>query len=70
MAWRVVVNGEGAWVDHAVVPIDPPSGWVEAWDGAIPGYTQRQFDTEDQANSTARRFRAMGFSASTEHVTE
>lgn len=70
MAWKVVVNQEGAWVDHAVIPIDPPSGWVEAWDDAILGYKRRRYETESEANSAARRFRAMGFSAATELASE
>lgn len=70
MTWRVVVNREGAWVDHAVVPIDPPTGWVEAWDDAIPGYQRRTYESEHDANCLARRFRAYGFSAATEKVTD
>jgi hypothetical protein len=70
MSWRVVINRDGPWVDHAVVPLDPPAGWVEAWDDAIPGYKQQTYETETQANALARRFRAFGFSAATEAVKE
>ena len=71
MTWMVVINADGeSWPDGALVPIDPPSGWVEAWDGAIPTYQARRYDTEEEANMMARRFRVFGFSAATERSPE
>jgi hypothetical protein len=67
--WKVMVGAtESAWSDPAVVPIDPPSGWTEAWTGIVPGYEQERFVAEDEANSAARWLRSCGYSAATEAV--
>ena len=66
-SWMVMVGAtESAWADPAVVPIDPPSGWTEAWTGIVPGYVQERFTSEDEANAAARWLRSCGFSAATE----
>jgi len=70
MAWRIVINSEGAWVDHGVIPMDPAAGWTEAWDGAVPGYQKQHYGTESEANVIARRFRAYGFSAATDEISD
>jgi hypothetical protein len=69
MGWRVMVGAdEGPWVDPAEVPIDPPSGWVEAADDIVPGYRRERFATEAEANAAARWLRSCGFSAATEEI--
>lgn len=68
MAWRVVINHDGPWVVPAVVPVDPPGGWIEAPDGSMPGYAQQRYMSEVDANRVALLFRARGFSAATERV--
>jgi hypothetical protein len=70
VSWRIVINSEGAWVDYGVIPMDPPTGWTEAWEGVVPGYQRQRYETEVEANEIARRFRALGFSAATELVSD
>ena len=66
--WRVVVGEEmDRWADRFALLLDPASeSWIEAPDDIIPGFRQKAFPTEAEANAAARRIRAYGYVSATE----
>jgi hypothetical protein len=67
--WKVLVAGrEEAWLDTGYVSLDAAddSDWKEAWDGIVPGYQCRIFESEKEANALALRLRGVGYITATE----
>ncbi|HKT72068.1 MAG TPA: hypothetical protein VJQ47_04210 [Steroidobacteraceae bacterium] len=69
-SWRVVVGAEmEQWQDIHGFLLDPLSeSWIEAPDNIIPGYKQKLYETEPEANAMARRLRAYGYVSATERA--
>jgi hypothetical protein len=69
MPWRIMVGAsEEPWRDP--IPLEPDTGWAEAWDEIIPGYRTARFASEAEASAIANSLRAHGLSAATELAPE
>ena len=72
MAWRVMVDsGQTGWDRRNwILQLDATENWTEAWDGIVTGYQQRRYASDAEAAAIARSLRALGYSASTENVSD
>jgi hypothetical protein len=65
-SWQVLVPPDAtAWSHAAVPPLDSPE-WVEAWDGIVPGYRRRRYESEAAATAACRLLRGQGHTALSE----